>query len=199
MGARATWAQIVRPWRRRTRVARLRLMGVAAAGLAATALLVPVWPAVSVEAEDGRLGVLGLNPGESFTLSFVHSLDKLPVEDVYEVRDGRIVQEATRVREFGAGMGHIPGRGEGHAEGQWWVVSGIDEPIDDFRVLVGSPETQHRLTFPDEEVTLSRCWSGERLTLRAMRQSTLERVLPVAGPPSCAHGAKNSQETRDNE
>ncbi|MBB4929690.1 hypothetical protein F4561_000510 [Lipingzhangella halophila] len=182
------WVRVARAWRSRTRATRVRIVAVAATGLAATALLWPVWPAVSVEGDDAELGVVPLDPGESFTLSFVHSLDKLPVEDVYEIRDGRIVQEATRVREFGAGMGHIPGRGEGHAEGEWWVVSGIDEPIDDFRVLVGSPGTDHRLVYPGGEVSLTRCWAGERVTLRAVRQSTLARVLPGAGPPSCTQG-----------
>ncbi|WP_046471946.1 DUF1850 domain-containing protein [Allosalinactinospora lopnorensis] len=165
---------------------------VAITALLTTALLWPVWPALSIGAEGSRIGHVPLDSEGGFTVSFIHSLDKLPVEDVYVVRDGRVVQDATRLRQFGAGMGHIPGEGSGHAEGDWWVVSDLDRPIDDFKLRVGSPGADHRLVHPGGEIPLSQCWAGESLTLRPVKLPTLVRLLPTTRPPACPEGTEDA-------
>lgn len=160
----------------------------------AVALAWPVWPAVAVSHDDARLGHVPLDADGTFTVAFEHSVDKLPVYDTFTLRDGAIVLDSTRLRQFGAGMGHVPGEGTGHAEGEWWVVSGIDRPADPLLVRVGAPTTEHRLLHAAGETPLSPCWAGERLTFEAVRESTLARLLPTARTVECA--AETGEGTR---
>lgn len=166
-------------------MSRWRTRALAAAAAAVLGALVPVWPALAVEPESGGSGHVFLGSGQRFTVSFVHSVDGLPVEDTYVLRDGQVVLESTRVREFGAGMGHIPGRGHGRPEGEWWVVDGIEEPIGDLHIRAGSEAVDHRLRYSGGEVSLSDCWVGERVTVRAGRVSTARRLLPGGTAPEC--------------
>lgn len=131
----------------------------------------PGRPAVVVEVDGaGVVGHLPLEPGEQLGVSFIHSLDKLPVEDWYVLRDGSLVQVSTRLKQFGAGMGHIPGQGHGHADGDWWKVSGLERQIGALVLRIGPLSVDHRLLYRGHEVRLSTCWPGQRLTLRPARK-----------------------------
>lgn len=162
-----------------------RLWGTAAAVGATAALLLPVWPVLSVHAESGDRGFLRLGDDAEFTVSFTHSIDGLPIEDEYQIRDGEVVLESTRIRSFGAGMGHIPGRGSGGADGTDWVVEEIDEPVGELHVRAGNAQVDHRLLYSQGEVALSRCWESERVTLSAARVSTLRWITAGPEPAGC--------------
>lgn len=148
-----------------------------AAGTAGAALLlvlglaVPVWPAVTVSTEGDRLAVLDT---ETVTISYVHSIDGLPIEEDLRASDEELIVERTRLRQFGAGMGHIEGEGKGHSQGKWWVVDDMERRIGpDLHLRVGAPTVDHRLRSGDVELALSQCLAGERVTLTAERVSTL--------------------------
>lgn len=134
-------------------------------------LAVPVWPAVTVSTEGDRLAVLDT---ETLTISYVHSIDGLPIEEDLRASDEELIVERTRLRQFGAGMGHIEGEGHGHSEGQWWVVDGMERHIgSELHLRVGSLAVDHRLQAGEAELPLSACLAGERVTLTAERVSTL--------------------------
>jgi hypothetical protein len=160
------------------------LAAVLAAVLAAGAL--PLWPALRLSADDERLGYLPLAEGEQFTLSYIHSIDHLPIEENLEVRDGELVADSTRLRQFGAGMGHIPGEGTGRADGEWWVIEDMNRPIGPEVVIrVGTAAVDHRLRTPDAEVRLSPCLTSRRVVVEPARISTL-RLLSAGDPqPDC--------------
>ncbi|MFD6953204.1 hypothetical protein A6A08_20300 [Nocardiopsis sp. TSRI0078] len=151
-----------------------------------TALLLPVRPALRLSDEGDTIGYLPLAEGERFTIAYVHSIDGLPIEEEIEVRDGHLVVEATRLRQFGAGMGHIPGEGTGRADGEWWVVEGIGRDIGTELVIrVGSPAVDHRIRTPDDEVRLSPCLVARPVAVEPARVPALHLLLGGAPEPEC--------------
>lgn len=162
---------------------------VAASVLAVAALTALFWPArtaLRVSDEDRPLGHLPLAEGETLTVAYTHSIDGLPIEEDLLVEDGRLVVDATRLRQFGAGMGQIPGEGTGRADGRWWVVEGLDRDIGTEMVLrVGSAEVDHRLRVPGTEVALSPCLAGHPVTVEPVRVSTLRLWFDGDPRPDC--------------
>ncbi|NDL59955.1 DUF1850 domain-containing protein [Phytoactinopolyspora mesophila] len=163
---------------------------VAAAALivvtAIIALVLPVWPVLTVGPDDGPVQYLPLRDGEPFAVSFVHSLDHLPVEDWYHVDDGHIVQDSTRLQQFGAGMGHIAGIGRGQDAGEWWEITGMNRHIGELLIRAGSESVDHRLHHAEQIIPLSQCWAGQRVTVRPDRLSTLHRAALWFQSPGCA-------------
>ncbi|WP_446724975.1 DUF1850 domain-containing protein [Nocardiopsis sp. N85] len=150
------------------------------------ALVWPVHPALRVADEGAVIGHLPLAEGEVFTVSYVHSIDRLPIEEDLVVRDGHLVVDATRIRQFGAGMGQIPGEGNGRAEGPWWVVEDMGRDIGPVLALrVGAPAIDHRIRTPDAEVRLSPCLAAHRVTVEPVRLSTLHLPLTRVPAPDC--------------
>ncbi|NED99704.1 DUF1850 domain-containing protein [Phytoactinopolyspora halotolerans] len=168
-----------------SRVARIALAAAAAPALVLIALAWPVWPALSIAPDGGTAGYVRLDDGEAFGLTFVHSVDHLPIQDWYHVEDGRIVQDSTRLVQFGAGMGHMPGVGTGHDAGDWWEIRGLEREIGDLVLRVGSAAVDHRLQVGDTHVALSRCWERQRVTVRPVRVSTLQLMTSSIDGVSC--------------
>lgn len=114
----------------------------------------------------GVLGYVRLDPDDRLGVTFVHSVDLLPVEDWFVLRDGALVQRSTRLIQYGTGMGQIAGQGTGRSDGRWWVVDGMNRHIGTLRLRIGAASVDHRLRYPNGMVTLSECWPGELLTVR---------------------------------
>ncbi|GAA2098541.1 hypothetical protein GCM10009823_19860 [Brevibacterium salitolerans] len=151
-------------------------LAVLAAGAAAAAFA-PVWPAVTVSGGERTLAVVG---HDRFSISYVHSIDGLPIEEDLQVDEGRLVVERTRLRQFGAGMGQIEGHGHGRQEGRWWVIDDMGRDIGaEMHLRAGAPEVDHRLRIDTTELALSACMPGERITITAQRVSAL-RLLKAA-------------------
>lgn len=161
------------------------LAGLAVVPAALVALAWPAWPGLAVRPEGGPECRIALADGEPFGLSFVHSVDGLPVQDWYRVADGAIVQDATRLRQFGAGMGHISGQGTARAADGWWEVAGMDRPIGELTLRVGSAAVDHRLHHPGGVLALSEHWAGRRLVIDPERQSTIGRLRTALRGSAC--------------
>lgn len=151
----------------------------------AAVLVLLAWPRTPALAVETRAGVAGYLPtGDGFTLRFVHSVDRLPVEDTYQVRDGSLVLTSTRLIQFGAGMGQVSDAGVGRADGPWWRIDELDRPVGDLTVRVGSASVDHRLRHRGGELALSRCWAAQRVTLRPTSLPLVSRLLmPLLQPP----------------
>lgn len=151
----------------------LGLAALAASLIAALAL--PLWPALHVTHDGQTVATLR---GEELTISYVHSIDRLPIEEDLRVQDGDFVVERTRLRQFGAGMGQIEGEGHGYADGSWWVVDDLERSIGaELLVRVGRPQVDHRIAVGDTEVVLSGCLAGERVAITPHRLSTAALLL----------------------
>ncbi|WP_116246056.1 DUF1850 domain-containing protein [Nocardiopsis sp. FIRDI 009] len=166
--------------RRRPRTAALLLAA------AAAVLLAPVWPALRLTDDGTPLGTVPLTEGGTFTIAYVHSIDGLPIEEDLVVRDGRIVAEATRFVQYGAGMGRVTGAGEAHADGEWWVVEDMGRDVGAELVLrPGSAAVDHRLRASDTEIRLSPCLTSHRVVIAPARVSTLRLLLGRVPRPEC--------------
>ncbi|MFI6574669.1 DUF1850 domain-containing protein [Nocardiopsis sp. NPDC050513] len=162
------------------------LWGGVLAAAAVAALLWPVWPALRVTDDGTVIGHLPLAEGETLTIAYVHSIDGLPIEEDLTVRDGRLVAVSTRSVQYGAGMGQIPGEGEAHADGEWWVVDAMDRDVGAEMVLrPGSAAVDHRLRTPRTEVRLSPCLTAHRVVVAPVRVSTLRSLLGRVPRPEC--------------
>lgn len=167
-----------------------------AVGLTATAAApspLATVAAVAVQVDSDVVGLLPMAPADRLGIRFIHSLDHLPVEDWYVVRGGELVQVSTRLVQFGAGMGHIAGEGRGHADGDWWEITGMERHIGTLVLRIGRASVDHRLLYRGQEVGLSACWPGQRLTLRpvwvASAQAMAGRTQLIAGHlPAGRHG-----------
>lgn len=145
-------------------------LGAALLAALLAALTLPVWPGLRVTHGGDVLAEL---PEDHFTVSYVHSIDGLPIEEDLRTQDGRLVVERTRLVQFGAGMGQIAGEGRGYAEGRWWVVDDLDRDIGDELLLrVGVPRIDHRLRAGEHELALSSCLPGEQVRVAPARLTT---------------------------
>jgi hypothetical protein len=175
---------------RRPRISALgrvgRLLGAALAAALVIAVLVPLWPGLRLSVDGDRMGHLRLAEGELFTIAYVHSIDRLPIEENIGVRDGALIVDSTRLRQFGAGMGQIPGEGTGRADGEWWVIEDMNRDIGpEVAVRVGAAYVDHRVRTPDAEVRLSPCLTSRRVVIEPVRISALQLLFGGDPQPDC--------------
>lgn len=102
--------------------------------------------------------------GQTFTIRYIHSVDKAPVLEVFRAVKGKgLVLEETYFRMFGAGMGHWKGHGEVVGEGEWIKIKGIDHPLGSFLLRIGSPGVDHTVLLNGKTWNLSRMAPGRRV------------------------------------
>ncbi|MBZ4659030.1 MAG: hypothetical protein JG766_953 [Desulfacinum sp.] len=105
-----------------------------------------------------------LGRDETFTIRYIHSVDRTPVFEIFEVDpEGRLAVQATCFKMFGAGMGHWEGRGRVDFDGTWTWIRDIHQTLGRFVLRVGSPAVDHTLLYRDREIHLSQRWAGKRL------------------------------------
>ena len=125
-----------------------------------------------------------LADNETFTIRYIHSVDHAPVYEVFEVnRDGCLALQATYFQMFGAGMGHIQGRGYVDFDGQWTWIRDIHQPLGSFILRVGSPSVDHTLIYREQETHLSERWAGKRVHISVVTESQTGRSNDVGGRP----------------
>jgi len=98
-----------------------------------------------------------LNPGESFTLRYFHSVENAPIWETHSVdAEGVIYVEEERYLKFGAGMGKMPGVGRMVQKGPYEIIEGMHRPVGNFILRIGSPGVDHTLIWRGRMVNLSR-------------------------------------------
>jgi hypothetical protein len=120
-----------------------------------------------IENGDGSsLISIPIEPGESFTIRYIHSVDISPVHEVFyaDEKKGIMIKE-TYFKMFGAGMGHWPGRGTIVEENGWIFIKDMDIAIGEFYLRVGTPAVDHTILIKGQEIRLSRMLPGSRVRL----------------------------------
>ena len=130
---------------------------IAAAAIACVAIAAAV---LFLRSAGGRLVIrlsYPLEQGEEFSITFVHSVNKTPVTDVYDVNEaGMIVLRSTIYYGFGAG---VPSDLDPRMELSYdeetgaMVVSKIDMELPGFNLIVGTV-SDHTLAIGGEEISL---------------------------------------------
>lgn len=90
------------------------------------------------DAMGHALFAVPINPGESFSIRYTHSVAKSPVEDCFIMKDGSIFLNKTIYKDFGAGLPHNPEPGQTMiATNGNIIITGYDMPLKKFDLRVG--------------------------------------------------------------
>ncbi len=83
---------------------------------------------------------LPMDEGDRFSVEFIHSVNKSPVRDIYEIRDGRIFVVMTKYYAFGAGVQTFIEEGQTltYGEDGSMLVSGFDKELPELLYYVGT-------------------------------------------------------------
>jgi hypothetical protein len=118
-----------------------------------------------------------LEPGERFTVHYIHSVDRSPVWEEHSVdRAGNIYIEEERFVMFGAGMGHWPGHGRLTTRGPHLIIEKIHTLVGDFVLRVGSRGVDHNIIWRNGRVNLSDLVPGQAVVVSAGPVSLLQRL-----------------------
>ena len=93
--------------------------------------------------------------GDTFAVEFIHSVNKSPVRDVYEIREGEIWNTQCIYYGFGAVVEEELGEGEtlSYGENGEMIISNIEKKIDNMVIVVGTI-SDHTLYLGDETISL---------------------------------------------
>lgn len=93
--------------------------------------------------------------GDTFTVTFIHSVNQKPYSDMYRIEDDMIYAEETRFAEFGAGVETELNEGETLSTGKNGeiVISNIHTPMKHLSYIVGTV-SDHILTVGEKEISL---------------------------------------------
>ena len=100
-------------------------------------------PIFLVQGEGRTLLALPLSEEQAFTIRFIHSVQKTPVEENLvadpRARDGagefRLL--STRYQSFGVGLPFMEGEGEFHEEGEYFVFDHMDRHFPSLTLRTG--------------------------------------------------------------
>lgn len=150
------------------------------AALAALCLLValPGRPVegLLLEPKQGAVRALCVPLGRSVVTSYIHSVERTPVEDWYRISSGFLHEWRTRTRSHNAGLPVDAGeRGRFVYDKPWLVLEGSGAALTEIFLRVGD-ETfgRNTLTVEGEDLLeLYKDYPGMRLRLSVVRRSFL--------------------------
>lgn len=93
--------------------------------------------------------------GDEFSIGFVHSVNKSPLTDVYEIREHRIYVVRTIYFGFGAGVQTelLDGQTLTYGDDGEMIISGFDQEMTHLSYIVGTV-SDHVLTVHDKNISL---------------------------------------------
>ena len=93
--------------------------------------------------------------GDTYAVEFVHSVNKSPVRDVFEIRDGEIWNTQCIYYGFGAGVEEELAEGEvlTFGENGEMIISNIEKKMDNLVIVVGTI-SDHTLYIGEETISL---------------------------------------------
>lgn len=121
------------------------LAGLGAASLGLMGLLFFSRPCLFVTGTSGILAAVPISAGMPFSIRFIHSVQKTPVEEFFLVNescDGFILH-ATKYQSFGVGLPFSMENATFRQEGDFFVLEGIDRPLQN---VAFRPGTETNLT-----------------------------------------------------
>jgi len=125
------------------------------------------------EPEGARM-VFPMREGEPFSIRFIHSVHRTPVEEHYRIAgDGHLVLESMIYETYGVGNPSEAGPGERfRMEGGKYVIEGMRRAYPEIRQRIGQIAANHELTVHGETFSLAdRFVPGSRVLLRVEKKS----------------------------
>jgi hypothetical protein len=125
---------------------------------------------LSVSSASGKQSItFPVLMGDFFTLKYIHSVDKLPVYDDFQVSGpGEFMLLQTRQHTFGAGLGDW--QGEVKMEDGLQVIKNINKKFTELHLRVGRV-ADHTFFVGDHEIPLSQTFlGGELVVVRIVKE-----------------------------
>lgn len=94
------------------------------------------------------------NEGDTFTLSWIHSVEKEEWKETFIIKNKTIVLDSTQFKTFGAGVPNDVGNNTFLKDG-WVFMINIDREIEEFFVRTGN-DTKHELKSKYKHIILSK-------------------------------------------
>ncbi|MFG6115302.1 DUF1850 domain-containing protein [Halobacillus sp. MO56] len=104
---------------------------------------------LTVSVNDDLERAFFIQEEESFSIRWVHSVEKEEWEEMFVVEDGQIVLDSTRFKTFGAGVPNDAGEDTFIKDG-WVYMTEIYQPIGHQLVTRTGKTTEHRFIKEDE-------------------------------------------------
>ncbi len=118
-----------------------------------------------------------IQPGESFTLHYFHSVNGCPIWEKHRIDNrGKIYIQEERFVAFAAGMGHWPGHGHLTRRGEYQVIENINKPIGSFILRVADEKQKHTIIWRGKSLNLSRMAAGQAVVISTNSTSVLKRL-----------------------
>ena len=96
-------------------------------------------PFIFFVAEDSILMAIPANADKNFTIRFIHSVQKTPVEENLRVNDGLdgFILESTKYQSFGVGLPFLLNEGDFRREGYYFIFENINRQLKNLSLRVG--------------------------------------------------------------
>jgi len=118
-----------------------------------------------------------IQPGESFTLHYYHSVNGCPIWEKHNIDNrGKIHIQEERFIAFAAGMGHWPGHGHLTRKGTYQVIENINKPIGNFILRVADEKQKHTIIWRGKSLNLSRMAAGQAVVVSINSTNALKRL-----------------------
>jgi len=108
------------------------------------------------DAESGQVyATYPVENGDTYAVEFIHSVNKSPVRDVFEIRDKEIWNIQCIYYGFGAGVEETLNEGEtlSYGENGEMIISNIEKKMDNLIIVVGTI-SDHTLYLGEETISL---------------------------------------------
>ncbi|MBQ3405209.1 MAG: DUF1850 domain-containing protein [Oscillospiraceae bacterium] len=113
-----------------------------------------------------------VDEGDTFAVTFVHSVNKSPVTETYEIKDGSIYLTSCIYYGFGAGVATEMEDGWvlSYGDNGEMIISGIDKRIDCLNYIVGTV-SDHILEIDGQSVSLrDLCGQNSKVSFQVQRK-----------------------------
>ena len=105
-------------------------------------LLVWLWqlPCLFVEGSDGFIAVIPARAGQPFSIHFIHSVQRTPVEENLQINGARNGFDllSTKYQSFGVGLPFSASEGDFQQQGDYFVLGNMDRHFSSLELRTGT-------------------------------------------------------------
>ncbi|MCI8341722.1 MAG: DUF1850 domain-containing protein [Firmicutes bacterium] len=147
------------------------------ASIAAMLILALFWPGKTVLSLEGESGFIysqyELGEGETFSVSFIHSVNKSAVEEGYSIRNGSIYLDTCLYSAFGAGVATEIEQGQtlSYTSDGKMLISNINRKMENLSYIVATV-SDHILVIDGSETSLGElCGKNSTVRFKVLKKS----------------------------
>ena len=128
-------------------------------------LIILFFPCLFIHKMSGNIFVKPMIHDVNIKISFIHSVQKTPVEEYLRVeRLGKIILYETHYQSFGVGLPFLLDEGDFHQEGDTFILK-MNREFNDLALRIGK-NTQHTLDIDGEILPLYKMLkAGDRIDI----------------------------------